>query len=77
MAGRYSLRLKADPSTVAIPVIIASAVRRPARGLALGADEYLRKPISRDELVDALRHRSAGLGVVRDPAQNPRGGGQS
>jgi signal transduction histidine kinase len=53
--------LKADPSTVAIPVIIASAVDDRPRGLALGADEYLRKPISRDELVDALRHVGLGL----------------
>jgi CheY-like chemotaxis protein len=47
--------LKADPTTAAIPVVIASAVDDRSRGLALGADEYLRKPISRDELVDALR----------------------
>ena len=51
--------LKADPSTVAIPVVIASAVDDRPRGLALGADEYLRKPISRDELVDALRQVGA------------------
>jgi CheY-like chemotaxis protein len=48
--------LKADPTTAAIPVVIASAFDDRPRGLALGADEYLRKPIRRDELVDALRH---------------------
>jgi CheY-like chemotaxis protein len=47
--------LKADPATVAIPVVIASVVDDRPRGLAEGADEYLLKPIRRDELVDALR----------------------
>jgi len=51
--------LKADPTTAAIPVVIASAFDDRPRGLALGADEYLRKPIRRDELVDALRHVGA------------------
>jgi signal transduction histidine kinase/CheY-like chemotaxis protein len=53
--------LKADLTTAAIPVVIASAVDDRPRGLALGADEYLRKPVRRDELVDALR-RLGGLG---------------
>jgi signal transduction histidine kinase len=51
--------LKADPTTAAIPVVIASAVDDRPGGLALGADEYLRKPIRRDELVDALRQVGA------------------
>jgi signal transduction histidine kinase len=51
--------LKADPGTAAVPVVIASAVDDRPRGLASGAAEYLRKPISRDELVDALRHVGA------------------
>jgi signal transduction histidine kinase/CheY-like chemotaxis protein len=51
--------LKADPATAAIPVVIASVVDDRPRGLALGADEYLLKPIRRDELVDALRHVGA------------------
>ena len=48
-------RLKADPATAAIPVIVASTVDDRPRGLALGAAAYLLKPIRRDELVDALR----------------------
>jgi CheY-like chemotaxis protein len=48
--------LKADPSTAAIPVVIASVVDERPRGLALGADAYLLKPVRRDDLVDALRH---------------------
>ncbi len=51
--------LKADPATAAIPVVIASVVDDRPRGLALGADEYLLKPIRRDELVDALRRLGA------------------
>jgi CheY-like chemotaxis protein len=47
--------LKADPVTAEIPVIIASIVDDQSQGMTLGADVYLRKPVSRDELLDALR----------------------
>jgi CheY-like chemotaxis protein len=47
--------LKADPATAAIPVVIVSVVDDRPRGQALGAAEYLLKPIGREELVDALR----------------------
>jgi signal transduction histidine kinase/ActR/RegA family two-component response regulator len=46
--------IKADPATAEIPVIVTSVVDERSRGLALGAAEYLVKPISRDELVTAL-----------------------
>lgn len=55
--------LKADPSTAAIPVVIASAVDERSRGLALGAEVYLRKPVRRDELVDALGRVGALVGA--------------
>jgi CheY-like chemotaxis protein/anti-sigma regulatory factor (Ser/Thr protein kinase) len=51
--------LKADPATAAIPVVIATAVDDRSRGLGLGADAYLRKPIRREELVDALQQVGA------------------
>ena len=51
--------LKADPVTAAIPVVIASVVDDRSRGLSLGADVYLLKPIRRDELVDALEQVGA------------------
>jgi CheY-like chemotaxis protein/anti-sigma regulatory factor (Ser/Thr protein kinase) len=51
--------LKADPVTAAIPVVIASVVDDRSRGLSLGADVYLLKPIRRDELVDALERVGA------------------
>jgi signal transduction histidine kinase/ActR/RegA family two-component response regulator len=47
--------LKADEATAAIPVVIASVVDDRARGHALGADVQLLKPVSRDDLVGALR----------------------
>jgi CheY-like chemotaxis protein/anti-sigma regulatory factor (Ser/Thr protein kinase) len=51
--------LKADPVTAAIPVVVASVVDDRPRGLALGADAYLLKPVGREELVEALRHVGA------------------
>ncbi|MFG1931488.1 GAF domain-containing protein [Mycobacterium sp. NPDC048908] len=46
--------LKEDPATAGIPVVIATDVDDRTRGLALGADVYLRKPIGREELMAAL-----------------------
>lgn len=51
--------LKADPVTAPIPVIIASVVDERSRGLALGAQEYLLKPVRRADLVGALRRVGA------------------
>jgi signal transduction histidine kinase/CheY-like chemotaxis protein len=47
-------RLKGDPATADIPVVIASMLDERAAGLALGAAEYLVKPVERAELVGAL-----------------------
>ena len=46
--------LKADPDTSGIPVIVVSIVDERARGAAMGAAAYLVKPVSRDDLLDAL-----------------------
>jgi signal transduction histidine kinase/ActR/RegA family two-component response regulator len=51
--------LKMDPATAAVPVVIASVVDDRSRGLALGADAYLLKPVRRDDLIDALRSAGA------------------
>jgi signal transduction histidine kinase/ActR/RegA family two-component response regulator/putative methionine-R-sulfoxide reductase with GAF domain len=51
--------LKADPGTRTIPVIVASIVDDRARGLALGASDYLLKPVRRDELIESLRRVDA------------------
>jgi CheY-like chemotaxis protein len=47
-------QLKAEPRTQGIPVLIVSVVDERARGLALGAADYLVKPISRPQLQQAL-----------------------
>ena len=47
-------QLKADPRVRAIPVVVVSVVDDRAHGLALGAAAYLVKPISRQQLHDAL-----------------------
>jgi signal transduction histidine kinase/ActR/RegA family two-component response regulator len=52
--------LKADPATADIPVIVVSIVDERTRGLALGAREYLIKPVGRDALLGAL----ARTGVI-------------
>jgi signal transduction histidine kinase len=46
--------LKADPATAAIPVVVVSILDERGRGLALGATEYLVKPVSREGVLDAL-----------------------
>jgi signal transduction histidine kinase/CheY-like chemotaxis protein len=47
-------RLKADPATAAIPVVVVSMLDERGRGFALGAAEYLVKPVSKDQLLAAL-----------------------
>jgi signal transduction histidine kinase/ActR/RegA family two-component response regulator len=59
--------LKADPVTASIPVVIASVVDDRARGLELGAEVYLQKPVRRDELLDALRR----VGVLTERDSGP------
>jgi signal transduction histidine kinase len=51
--------LKADAATAAIPVIIVSILDERAKGLALGAAEYLVKPVSREELLEAFARCAA------------------
>jgi signal transduction histidine kinase/CheY-like chemotaxis protein len=51
--------LKADAATAAIPVIIVSILDERAKGLTLGAAEYLVKPVSREELLEALARCAA------------------
>jgi Response regulators consisting of a CheY-like receiver domain and a winged-helix DNA-binding domain len=46
--------LKADTATAGIPVIVVTIVDERSRGLAMGASEYLMKPVARDQLLGAL-----------------------
>jgi PAS domain S-box-containing protein len=47
--------LKSDPVTADIPVVMLSMVDERNLGIALGAAEYLTKPIERDQLLRVLR----------------------
>ncbi|MDC0213558.1 response regulator [Gammaproteobacteria bacterium] len=56
MDGWSVLRtLKADPETEDIPVVMASILDEQKQGLALGANDYVSKPVNRDKLITALR----------------------
>jgi signal transduction histidine kinase/CheY-like chemotaxis protein len=50
----FLAELKRDDRTRAIPIIVATTVEDQQKGLALGADAYGVKPITREWLLDAL-----------------------
>jgi len=53
-------RLKADPVTRDIPVVIESVLAEQRRGFLLGASDYLVKPLDRKRLLESLsRHAQA------------------
>ncbi|MCU1234082.1 MAG: histidine kinase [Candidatus Solibacter sp.] len=52
--------LKASPETSDLPIIVVSTIDDPGKAYHLGADEYLVKPVGRDEFVAAIR-RFAGF----------------
>ena len=54
--------LKQAPSTAAIPVIIVSVVDEGKKALAMGAADYLVKPVSKKHLIEAIRRCRATLG---------------
>jgi len=51
--------LKQDPATADIPVIIVSMLDERGKGFALGAADYLVKPVNRDDLLATLRRFTA------------------
>jgi signal transduction histidine kinase/CheY-like chemotaxis protein len=48
-------RLKSDPHTREIPVVIISMIENRELGVALGADDYFVKPVDRERLLDRIR----------------------
>jgi CheY-like chemotaxis protein len=48
--------MKGDPSLADIPVVLMTIVEEKHRGYALGAADYLVKPVDRSRLVEALRN---------------------
>jgi signal transduction histidine kinase/CheY-like chemotaxis protein len=53
-------QLKADPRTAQIPVIVVSMLDERGRGSALGAAEYLVKPVGKEQLLAAV-YRAAAM----------------
>jgi signal transduction histidine kinase/CheY-like chemotaxis protein len=49
------VRLKGEPETRQIPVVIVSIMEQQGKGFALGAADYLVKPVSREGLLNALQ----------------------
>jgi signal transduction histidine kinase/CheY-like chemotaxis protein len=69
--------LKGDPELAAIPVIVVTIVDERSRGYALGATDYLVKPVDRERLLGALRAldvRGGGHLLVVDDDASLRAG---
>ncbi len=64
-------RLKTDPAFADVPVIVVTVEAEPATALALGADDYLTKPIDRTRLESWLRRVAQRRGDPSE-AQKPR-----
>jgi signal transduction histidine kinase/ActR/RegA family two-component response regulator len=64
-------RLKTDPAFADVPVIVVTVEAEPATALALGADDYLTKPIDRVRLESWLR-RVAQRRIDQTRPQKPR-----
>jgi signal transduction histidine kinase/DNA-binding response OmpR family regulator len=62
------VRLKRDPRTASIPIIVITIADQPAMGTILGADEYLVKPVDKMDLLAAME-RCLGARVVQ-PARS-------
>lgn len=58
-------QLKEDPDLQRIPVILVTLMGDRERGFALGATDFLQKPVSKERLVEALS--SAGLACCESP----------
>src|SRR5438445_5855986 len=61
------LQLKNDARTSKIPVVVVTIVDHPGVGTALGADEYLVKPVDRATLLAALERCLRSRGGVAPP----------
>ena len=47
-------RLKSDPETHTIPVVVCSVWDVPELALSLGASDFLKKPVNSEHLLEAL-----------------------
>ena len=67
--------LKGDPELAEIPVVMLTILDEKNRGYALGATDYLTKPVDRDRLRAAARpvsRREAGARRVADRRRRRR-----
>ncbi|MEB3289115.1 MAG: response regulator, partial [Leptolyngbya sp.] len=64
-------QIKADPQTQAIPVLITSVLDERSHGLALGAFDYLVKPVSRTKLHQVLARLGQAI-PPSAPSEAPR-----
>jgi len=70
MDGWEVLRaIRSDPEMADLPVVVVSVLAERAKGIALGATEYLVKPTSRDDVLAALA--SSGLLPHADAVGQP------
>jgi len=58
--------LKADPNLTDIPVILVTIVDERAKGFALGASEYLIKPIDQEQFIAAMHKYRRDVNVGQD-----------
>jgi len=65
--------LKSSPATAAVPLVVCSVVDDPELADALGADAYLKKPVSQEQLLSCLRHLLTGRGHLTGPDSSPEG----
>jgi CheY-like chemotaxis protein len=69
--------IKGDPALASIPVVLMSVVDQMNRGYALGATDYLVKPVDRSKLVETLTNvcgTSAGRALLVDDDEVVRRG---
>jgi signal transduction histidine kinase/CheY-like chemotaxis protein len=65
-------KLKSDSELAEIPVIMVTIVDNEARGLDLGAANYLIKPVNRDRLAELIeKHRAARSTYITDAPAAP------
>jgi len=61
-------QLRAVPETQSIPIVVCSVWREPELALALGASDFIRKPVTRSRLLEALRKVLPSESADRFPA---------
>jgi two-component system response regulator len=68
-------RLRDDPSTKLLPVVILTSSKEEqdlAKGYALGANSYIRKPVDFDSFIEAVRQLGLYWLVLNEPPPKSR-----